>query len=253
MSKYLSPFIILAVILVGLMYFKHLGISSDADGVQLSKSVRMVSIATSTDYTIMKGSYPTFTSASLAFNDEIKNAVNKGMAEHYKNSKENWRARFETASQDDHISEFPKDDEKFEYNASTTIIRNDDGVISLVIRIYQYTGGAHGMESIFTFNYDLKKQKDITLQDLKQSDQNFLKKLSALSRTVLVKQMADAAQIKPEEVNVSMLNDGTTPTDNNFSLFTLPNDKQATFYFTQYQVAAYAFGSQAITVDLPLK
>jgi hypothetical protein len=56
-----------------------------------------------------------------------------------------------------------------------------------------------------------------------------------------------------KDVNMSMLEDGTNPTPENFSLFTLPNDTQATFYFGEYQVAAYVFGPQQITVDVPLR
>jgi hypothetical protein len=65
--------------------------------------------------------------------------------------------------------------------------------------------------------------------------------------------MLTVKDVKAEEINRTMLNDGTTPVKGNFSLFTIPSDTELTFYFTQYQVAPYVFGSFDLNVEIPLK
>lgn len=43
---------------------------------------------------------------------------------------------------------------------------NTDEVISLPVNYYQYTGGAHGLTTKISYNYDLKTGKEIKLKDL---------------------------------------------------------------------------------------
>ena len=216
-------------------------------------TIQMVSIASTTRYTVIEGEYPRFTNVRTSFNQKIRDDINRGIQEHMKISAENWNARYETAPQDQKISQFPSQDEKFMFVASTTIIRNDTKVISFVIYSYEYTGGAHGMESIMTYNYDVPRGKEITLADIIASDTAFLQKLSKVSREMLRNDLAARAEVKPESIDESMLHEGTTAIPSNFSLFTLPKNEEITFYFTQYQVAAYVFGSSEIRLRLPLK
>lgn len=214
---------------------------------------RMVSIATTTDYTEIDGEYPQFSNASNVFNAKISNAINLGIKDQYEASKENWKARYDTQGGEESVGKFPKADEKFGYNASSTIVRNDSSVISVVIRVYEYSGGAHGSEVIHTFNYDLINQREIELTTLIQKDKDLLKKLSTTSRTLLLKDLATRGDVPPDQIDKGMLNDGTEPLPENFSLFTLPNDKEITFYFIQYQVAAYVFGSSELTIPYPVQ
>ncbi|MDZ4993072.1 DUF3298 domain-containing protein [Clostridium perfringens] len=43
---------------------------------------------------------------------------------------------------------------------------NTDEVISLPVTYYQYTGGAHGLTTKVSYNYDLKNGKELKLKDL---------------------------------------------------------------------------------------
>ena len=151
------------------------------------------------------------------------------------------------------IAQFPSPDQKFQFTATTTMIRNDAQVISFVMYVYEFSGGAHGGESIMTYNYDVIHNKEITLDIVSGGDALFLQKLSTVSREKLRNDLAVRAEVKPESIDATMLREGTAPTSSNFSLFTLPNATSAIFYFTQYQVAAYVFGSSKISVPLPFK
>jgi hypothetical protein len=217
-------------------------------------NVTWTTIASSTKYSVVKGSYPQFSNGTDEFNGSIRDVINQGIADHLKSSQDNWNARFETALPSENIKEFPSESQKFEFSiATTTIVRNDKAIISFVIYIYEFSGGAHGSQSILTFNFNLETKKEITIEDYIDSDVTFLKKLSDQSRKLLLDKMVATKGVTVDQINRNMLNEGTTPLKGNFSLFTLPSDNRMTFYFTQYQVAPYVFGSFDVAVDLPLK
>jgi hypothetical protein len=246
------------LVIIGAIYtFMHKKAAVISEPVQIATStlpkVTMVSIATSTAYITATGTYPQFPNASASFNESIADKVNRALADHIQFSEENWKARYETSAAGDGITKFPDEANKFPLEVQTAIIRNDADVISGHMRISEYAGGAHGMEAIVTFNYDVKNQKEITIQDFIKKDPKFLNKASVASRSFLRVTLAENANISPDKIDQTMLNAGTEPTIDNFDTFTLPNDHQITFYFTEYQVAAYAYGSSKITLDLPLK
>ena len=215
-------------------------------------TLQTVTVDQKTDYAIASGSYPQFTNASASFNQKITDVVQAAIADQFKNSQDNWQARFDTQSPGDAIPEHPVDADKFPITISADIIRNDS-IISVLLHINEFSGGAHGQEILYTYNYDVAQNTEITLDTFIQKDPQFLQKLSTLSRTMLRTQLAKNAQIKESEVDTDMLNGGTTPTMDNFSLFTLPNDSSMNIYFNQYQVAPYVYGSPKITIALPLK
>lgn len=215
-------------------------------------NLSMAEVATSTSYAKASGSYPQFKNASESFNNKIKTAVSVAIEEQFSGSKENWKARFENSTPEENISEIPTEKDKFPISFNTKIIRNDNDIISFVMYIDQYTGGAHGMQSILTFNYDLNNKKEITIDDFVAKYPNFLKKLSDQSRQKLRTMLAKNAQVEESQIDSQMLNDGTESNSQNFSLFTLPTDSSIIFYFTQYQVAAYVFGSSEINFSLPI-
>ncbi|MEI6022747.1 MAG: DUF3298 domain-containing protein [bacterium] len=220
--------------------------------IQQADTVHMVTIDQQTDYAIASGTYPQFTNASASFNQKITDVVQTAIAEQFKNSQDNWQARIDTRSPGDAIPEHPTDADKFPITISADIIRNDS-IISVLLHINEFSGGAHGQELLYTYNYDVAQKTEITLDTFIQKDSQFLQKLSAVSRTMLRTQLAKSAQIKESEVDTDMLNSGTTPTVDNFSLFTLPNDTTMAVYFSQYQVGPYVYGSPQITINLPLK
>lgn len=250
------------LLLIGYGIFRYAGNSENTpSGVTSTQgkpitdgtNVRMVTVATSTEYGVVSGSYPQVSNASAAFNTRIIGVVNKAIEEHFQGAEENWEARNATAQEGLDLPESPVATEKFPLSFRTDVARNDGKVFSAVLFIDQYSGGAHGIQAIVTFNYDFVAQKEITIDTLVAQDPQFLNKLSVYARTILVRMLAESAQVEESEIDKDMLNDGTTPNTSNFSLFTYTSESQLTFYFTPYQVAAYVFGSPEIAVELPLK
>ena len=52
--------------------------------------------------------------------------------------------------------------DKFTLNISYEVV-NSGSVISIVMNVYSYLGGAHGIDTIYTWNYDTKAKRLIPL------------------------------------------------------------------------------------------
>lgn len=66
----------------------------------------------------------------------------------------------EMAREDEWLGEY------YGYEISYRVPRLDLNYISVLYESYIYSGGAHGYEQLFSFNYDVKKQSLISLDDL---------------------------------------------------------------------------------------
>lgn len=186
-------------------------------------------------------SYPQFSDVKKSFNKSIQKTV------------EDARAEFVKSSEDTEIvRNTPSGKGMPEYVYTFMTSWNPDEIssrrISFVLHTSYFTGGAHGGQDMYTFNYDLEKKKDISLDDIFGTVPNYLNRISefALSslRSSLASQMGDG---KPDE---TMLISGTAPTIDNYKRFTLGSGETITFYFPQYQVAPYAAGEQTVTMPL---
>ncbi len=245
--------LVLAVSLYAYFFLYHKAFAPAQIQEVNKENIKMVTVNSNSDYSIATGEYPQFNNAGADFNKKISNIVESAINEHSKISEESWNARFETKAPGEDISKIPNKEDRFSIDVSTLIIRNDSNVISFKMDIYEFSGGAHGNTGTYTFNYDVKNQKEINLLEIGKRDTQLLQKLSNKSRVLIREDLARRSEIKPEEVDTEMLNSGTTPEADNFSLFTLPEDGKITFHFTAYQVAPYVFGPSEITLDLPIK
>lgn len=66
----------------------------------------------------------------------------------------------ELAQEDDWMGEY------YDFVVDYSVPRADLGYISVLFESYQYTGGAHGYEMLFSGNYDVKNESFISLDDL---------------------------------------------------------------------------------------
>lgn len=123
----------------------------------------------------------------------------------------------------------------------------NDEVVSLILRTYFYTGGAHGGERIFTFNFDKKLKKEISFEDLFTGVSNPVERVSQYVMNDLLSQLERQSG---GENNSQMIREGAGPKKENFSRFTISNNGIITFYFEEYQVAAYAFGEQKVRMPI---
>lgn len=113
--------------------------------------------------------------------------------------------------------------------------------ISYVYTIEEYTGGAHGNSDTRTFTFSRSSGKLLSLSDLFVGGAPYLTTLRDAAQAQLAGTLGDFA-------NDTMIADGTSATEGNFSRFFL-DDTSLVVIFPPYAVAAYAAGTQ--TAALP--
>lgn len=189
----------------------------------------------------IEGFYPQFKNVNPSFNDKIRNSIVIAQAEFQ-----------DTIKDSDRISEmyFSTRAEYFQIN---------EDVVSVLITIEQFTGGAHGFDVIQSYNYDVKKGREVALSDFFPNDPNYLKTLSDFSRKELLSKFQNDLRRADFDDDTSynealsnmkrMMQDGTEPREENFSVFTY-TPEFLHIHFAEYQVAPYAYGRQ--TIKMPL-
>ncbi len=121
----------------------------------------------------------------------------------------------------------------------------DENTASIILYVENFTGGAHGAHYPIAFNYDVKNKKDIKLSDLFLNQPDYLQKISDFCSADLKKQILERTQGMDE----GWILEGAGPKEENFSTFMI-NKNSITFYFSEYQVAAYALGSFEVVYPL---
>lgn len=144
-----------------------------------------------------------------------------------------------------------------------SIARRTADFVSVTATGSSFTGGAHGMPIVASFNLDLSGKKLVALGDLFVDPAAAFKALSDECRRQLEGRYAarmrdDADAMTPAQVATDAestkkwVEEGTTPTPESFGTFLIDGlDTKAigvTVIFPPYQVAPYADGTQQVEV-----
>ncbi|MBA7711848.1 hypothetical protein ES703_120815 [subsurface metagenome] len=240
-------FLILSISAVWLLSMVVL-LTGETNGKQLSISslpLNIESIQESDSFFRVQAEYPQFETAGTDFNQEIATLISGKIDSFKKESLDNWKARLDTMPADKPVPENPE--EPFEFIASWQAAQLNNEYLSLLIKIYYFTGGAHGNEEIHTFNYDIVKKKKIGIEDFFVSPQAALKKISRISAQDITSQL-QSRQWKIDDNLKEMLNQGTAPVFDNFKNFNF-DSHNLILYFQKYQVAPGAVGSLTVTIS----
>lgn len=124
---------------------------------------------------------------------------------------------------------------KNEQSVDVECVYVDEGYLSLLIRNYTFSGGAHGNTELRAIILDVHSRQVLDLKDFFKGE--FFTSLQTHIRIKLREQLGFDAFIDEGTMELS-----------DFSVFNLTDD-DLVFYFPAYQVAAYSFGTQ--TVSLP--
>jgi len=106
---------------------------------------------------------------------------------------------------------------------------------------HQYLGGAHFINDVDTFYYDLEKDEAMEQADF-FNNENYLEILSDISREMLTEN-EDIMAMSDED----WIREGTEPTPKNFANIVFV-EEGLDIYFSDYQIGAYALGQQKITI-----
>lgn len=125
-------------------------------------------------------------------------------------------------------------DFQFELYSNFAVKRNDGNVLSIVMDVYYYSGGAHGMTERIALNYDLCNCKELKLGDLFKENYNYKKKID----DEIVKDMA-----KEKEMYFEGAFKGIKENTN----FYLSNNG-VVIYYPLYELAPYVHGIPEFTI-----
>ena len=210
-----------------------------------SLPVNIQSIRESDNFFYVQAEYPQFQTAGKDFNQEIATLISGKINSFKEESRDNWKARLDTMPADKPLPKGPQ--QPFEFIASWQGVQLNNTYLSLVIKIYYFSGGAHGNEEIHAFNYDMAQKKKIEIKDFFDSAQEALKKISQISAEDIMSQLQSRGWKEDDNLK-EMVNQGTAPLFKNFQNFNF-DSYNLTIYFQRYQVAPGAAGSLTVTIS----
>lgn len=229
--------IVLGVVLIGLVLFR---------GARNMRSFDMsvARISENSDMFRIEAEYPQFKNASAAFNKEIADWVTQAVADFKNDSSANWQARKATSpSGSEPVN--PAGGAAFDFRGSWQATQLNNEYISFTEKIYYFSGGAHGNDELRAFNYDVKKDKELTILDVVGSQAN-LDKIAEIAKQDIGAEL----QSKGMELNgdiKAMIDAGSVSSADNYKNFNFNLDA-LTIYFEKYQVAPGVAGQ--ITVPI---
>lgn len=169
--------------------------------------------------------------------DKINNTIKKHIEKSYAGSialKEAKQAERQ-AYINEHGHEVPKDQEysfSYKYTVTYDVKYNKDNLLSVLIYDYIYTGGAHGMSSVNTYNFDVLTGNQVSLNSVTKSS-TARSKIKDYVKKDLQNQNAKIGMIFEHQLNDISI-------DNNRPFYFYDNGIAVKFY--EYEVAAYAAG-----------
>ncbi|HVX91484.1 MAG TPA: RsiV family protein [Candidatus Paceibacterota bacterium] len=155
--------------------------------------------------------------------------------------KTNWTdlgADFEAHLRDEHL----KGSLKITYET-----HQSPHTVSYVYTVYSDTLGAHPNTTYKTFTFDTTNGQNLSLAMLFNPGTNYLGWLSQYSRSQLPAMIAAREQVDVSQVDMDMLNAGTTADAANFSDFYL-DGTNLVILFPPYAVGPYVLGSSELKI-----
>ena len=208
--------------------------AAEGEGLRMN----IVTVAQADDFYNIKAEYPQFEGADAAFNAKIAAAVNGRIEAFKKEARENFDARNATLPAGQAAK--PNPEEPFDFIAVWTPGQFGPRFASFMLDIYYFSGGAHGQDQIFAFNYDLQNQKEITIVDFLAGQDN-LEKLAKIAQERITAQL-ESSGLPVNDSLKQMVQSGTESKPENYRNFTFGNGKLSV-YFEQYQAAPGSEGT----------
>lgn len=129
----------------------------------------------------------------------------------------------------------------YEYNVTYEVKYNENNQLSILIYDYMYTGGAHGMSTVTSYNFEVLTGKQLLLGDIAKGAKA-LSKIKQYAITDLTNRANRGEMVFPEDLAAMQINN-----DRPFYFTT----NGITIKFYEYEVAPYAAGMPE--VKMPYK
>jgi len=242
--NYLFIVIIMIILVAAAVWFvKNEKVSTEIS-VEKGLQVSINSISQTDNFYNIQVEYPQFDDVASAFNDKISILITGEIDTFKKNAKDNWDARIATTPPGQTIPENPA--APFDFIANWKPVQLNNKYLSFVINIYYFSGGAHGLNEVYAFNYDIVQKKEITINDFLGNPPQALQKLSQIAVQQVTSQLQSSG-VQIDDILTQMIQQGTQPVEDNYRNFNF-NYNSLTIYFQQYQVAPGYVGPVTITI-----
>lgn len=139
----------------------------------------------------------------------------------------------------EYLGKIPSKDEKFVANVNYEVKKNSDNVLSIIVRYYKYSGGAHGYYEDVSYNLDMINGKLLQLNDLFKQNSEYKNVIDSEIR----KQIENIIKNDKEYKDVYQF-EGIKP-DNKFYI----QDDNIVIYFDLYEIAPYAAGQPEFFIN----
>lgn len=133
---------------------------------------------------------------------------------------------------EDYFQGIPDEQNKFVANADFEVKKNSDGMLSIIVKYYKYSGGAHGYYEDVAYNIDIKSGKILELSGLFKANSNYKKVIDDEIR----KQIEDLGKKDPESKGIYQF-EGIKDNQKFYI-----QDDNLVIYFDLYEIAPYAAG-----------
>ena len=217
----------------------------DAPAASDTLAVRTDSLLISVDslqYTVAIG-YPQLTGATATVSAETVARVNAAIRDSVAALAEQFRPEEAVAPEDRGQFAFAA-----EVEGGTEAVRLRGDVLSGLLGVYAYTGGAHGNTFYHALAYDLRTGAPLALADAFRPGTPWADSLSAHADRQLMATMRDPADPLPDaEIRGLLYPEGYDAAAMRRVAFALGADS-LTLQFAPYEVAAYVFGAPTVPV-----
>ncbi|MGL5712291.1 MAG: DUF3298 and DUF4163 domain-containing protein, partial [Paraclostridium sp.] len=163
-------------------------------------------------------------------NIQISNTINE-FKNKIKKTSEDYKKTYE---KEDKKDQYPK----YQYEAISDykIEFNKSNILSIPLTMYEFTGGAHGLTTIKSFNYDVSTGKEIKLKDLFKENSNY--------KEVINKHISEEISKNP---SVYFVGEEGFKGISDIQTFYI-DDEGLVIYFSLYDIAPYSTGIPTFTI-----
>ena len=130
------------------------------------------------------------------------------------------------------LDDFELDESNFVADASYEVKKNTSNAVSILVKYYKYSGGAHGYYEYVPYNIDLRNGNNVTLKDIFKEDKDY--------KTTINKEIENQIkELGKKEKDLDKIYDFYGIKEN--QKFYL-EDGKIVVYFDLYDIAPYAAG-----------
>lgn len=173
---------------------------------------------------------PSITNSNLKaqeeFNKKVKDDIDKFFENNYREAKKNF---------------LDNEAQGIKYVANTDfeVKKNTENMLSIIVKYYSYSGGAHGIYEDVSYNMDIKRGKFINLSDLFVEGSNY----KEIINNQIKNQIEENEKANKENIGIYQF---SSIDDNQKFYFA---DEAITIYFDLYKIAPYAAGIPEFRLD----